>query len=136
MQVRDYKPRLSPDLSSVGTMVGYDTGFAGQSQLQFTDMLGDYSLTLGLGIYGSIKESDLYVSFLDRSGRTNWSVAAFQFRRRYATVGGLSLGLRDLQGGQLGLHAVGLLRQPCVQVGQHCAVAGFHVLRQQGGKRA
>ena len=44
------------------------------------------------------------------------------------------LGLRHLQGRQLGLHAVGLLRQASVQIGQHGAVAGFHVLRQQGGQ--
>lgn len=92
MKVRDYRPRLSPDFSGAGAMIGYDTGFAGQSQLQFTDLLGDYTLTLGLGIYGSIKESDLYVSFLNRTARVNWSVAAFQFRRRYGVPGALSLG--------------------------------------------
>ncbi|HEX7972491.1 MAG TPA: hypothetical protein VF501_09845 [Thiobacillus sp.] len=45
-----------------------------------------------------------------------------------------SLGLRHLHGSQLGLHAVGLLRQPCMQIGQHRAMAGFHVLRQQRGQ--
>jgi outer membrane protein assembly factor BamA len=91
-QIRDYKPHLAPDLSSVGGMVGYDTGFAGQSQLQLSDLLGDYTVTLGLGIYGSLKESDLYLSFLNRTGRINWSVAAFQFRRRYGALGALAMG--------------------------------------------
>ncbi len=44
------------------------------------------------------------------------------------------LGLRDLQGRQLALHAVGLLCQARVQVGQHRAMAGFHVLDQQPGQ--
>jgi outer membrane protein assembly factor BamA len=86
-RIKKYHAKLSPDLSNVGTMVGYDTGFSGQSQLQFSDLLGNYNLTVGIGIYGSIKESDLYVSWLNRAGRTNYSLSAFQFRRRYGFLG-------------------------------------------------
>jgi len=86
-RVRDYKAKLSPDLSSLGGVVGYDAGIAGQSRLQFSDLLGNHTLTVGLGIYGSIKESDLYLSWLDRSGRLNYSLSAFQFRRRYGILG-------------------------------------------------
>ena len=86
-RIRDYKAKLSPDLSSLGGVVGYDAGIAGQSRLQFTDLLGNHTLTVGLGIYGSIKESDLYLSWLDRSTRLNYSVSAFQFRRRYGVIG-------------------------------------------------
>ena len=40
-QVRDYRPRLSPDLSSVGGVASYEAGFGGQSQIHFSDLLGD-----------------------------------------------------------------------------------------------
>ena len=87
-RLRNYRPHLSPDLSSVGGVASYEAGFGGQSQLHFSDLLGDHNLAVGVGIYGSLKDSDLFVSYLDRTGRTNWSVSGFQFRKRYGTLGG------------------------------------------------
>ncbi len=86
-RLKNYRPHLSPDLSSVGGVASYEAGFGGQSQLHFSDLLGDHNLAVGLGIYGSLKDSDLFLSYLDRSGRTNWSVSGFQFRKRYGSLG-------------------------------------------------
>jgi Tol biopolymer transport system component len=88
--VRGYKVRLSPDLANVGGLVGYEAGFGGQSQIHFSDLLGNHNLAVGVGIYGSLKDSDLYVSYLNRSRRTNYALAGFQFRKRYGLVGSLS----------------------------------------------
>lgn len=85
--VRDYKVRLTPDLSQVGGVVGYETGFGGQSQLHFSDLLGNHNLALGVGIYGSIQDSDLYASYMNRASRLNYALAAFQFKKRYGIVG-------------------------------------------------
>ena len=86
-RLRDYRPRLAPDLSSVGGVASFEAGFGGQSQLQFSDLLGNHHLGVGLGIYGSLKDSDLYLSYLNRSGRIAWSVSGFQFRKRYGVLG-------------------------------------------------
>jgi Tol biopolymer transport system component len=86
-RLRDYRPRLSPDLSSVGGVASFEAGFGGQSQLQFSDLLGNHHLGVGLGVYGSLKDSDLYLSYLNRSGRIAWSVSGFQFRKRYGVLG-------------------------------------------------
>lgn len=86
-RVRNYRPRLSPDLSSVGGVASYEAGFGGQSQIHFSDLLGDHNLGVGLGIYGSLKDSDLFLSYLNRAHRTSWSVSGFQFRKRYGMLG-------------------------------------------------
>lgn len=80
---RAYKPRLAPDLSQVGGVVGYDTGVGGASMIHFSDLLGSHRLSVGLGIYGSLQDSDLSLGYLNRSGRTNYELSAFQFQRRY-----------------------------------------------------
>jgi outer membrane protein assembly factor BamA len=85
--VRDYKARLSPDLSNVGGVVGYESGVGGQSQLHFSDLLGNHNLSVGFGIYGSLKDSDLYLSYLNRSRRINYALSAFQFKKRYGVLG-------------------------------------------------
>jgi Tol biopolymer transport system component len=79
---RPYRSRFRPDLSNVGGVVGFQSGVGGQSLVSFSDLLGNQVWTLGLGIYGSFKDSDLLVSYTNRSRRINWSVAAFQVRRR------------------------------------------------------
>jgi len=88
--VRGYRVRLSPDLANVGGLVGYEAGFGGQSQIHFSDLLGNHNLAIGVGIYGSLKDSDLYASYLNRAGRTNYALSGFQFRKRYGVVGSLS----------------------------------------------
>jgi Tol biopolymer transport system component len=79
---RPYRSRFRPDLSNVGGVVGFQSGVGGQSLVSFSDLLGNQVWTLGLGIYGSFRDSDLLVSYTNRSRRINWSVAAFQVRRR------------------------------------------------------
>ncbi|MFQ5600387.1 MAG: BamA/TamA family outer membrane protein [Candidatus Krumholzibacteriia bacterium] len=80
---RRYEVRLAPDLSNVGGVVGYDTGIGGTSQIHFSDLLGNHNLSVGFGIYGSLKDSDLSISYLNRARRTNYMLSAFQFKRRY-----------------------------------------------------
>ncbi len=84
---RRYKPRLAPDLSHVGGVVGSQGGIGGASLLHFSDLLGDHLLTIGLGIYGSLKDSDLSVDYVKRSGRTSYRFGAFQYSRRYGFLG-------------------------------------------------
>jgi hypothetical protein len=80
---RRYKPRLAPDLSQVGGVVAHNSGIGGASQIHFSDLLGNHHLGIGFGIYGSLKDSELLVDYLNRSGRTSYRLAAFQYQRRY-----------------------------------------------------
>ena len=52
-----------------------------------SDLLGNHNVSVGFGIYGSLKDSDLYLSYLNRSRRTNYALSAFQFRKRYGLLG-------------------------------------------------
>ena len=81
---RRYRIRLAPDLSNVGGVVGgSDAGLGAQSLLHFSDLLGDHNLTVGLGIYGSIHNSDLLLAYRNRSRRTAHTWSVFQHRRTY-----------------------------------------------------
>ena len=80
---RPYRARLAPDISQVVGVVGSQGGFGGASLIHFSDLLGDHVLSVGFGIYGSLKDSDLSVAYLNRSGRTNYEYSIFQNQRRY-----------------------------------------------------
>jgi Tol biopolymer transport system component len=83
---RRYKARLAPDLSYVGGVVGTYGGLGGASLIHFSDLLGEHLLTLGFGIYGSLKDSDLSLDYVNRTGRINYRLGAFQHQRRYGFV--------------------------------------------------
>lgn len=80
--VRKYKTSFRPDLTSVGGVVGFNSSVGGQSRVSFSDLLGNQIWTVAIGIYGSFSDSDLAISYLNRSRRINWSFSAFQYRRR------------------------------------------------------
>ncbi|HZM14729.1 MAG TPA: BamA/TamA family outer membrane protein [Candidatus Krumholzibacteria bacterium] len=80
---RPYHAHLAPDVSQVAGVVGSQGGFGGASLIHFSDLLGDHLLSVGFGIYGSLKDSDLSLEYLNRSGRTNYQFGVFQHQRRY-----------------------------------------------------
>ena len=80
---RRYRARLAPDVSHVGGVVGTQGGIGGASLIHFSDLLGDHVLSVGFGIYGSLKDSDLLVEYLNRSNRINYQLGVFQHQRRY-----------------------------------------------------
>jgi Tol biopolymer transport system component len=110
-EVRDYKVKLQPDLlarPSIGYIQG--EGAFGASTTNFSDILGNHELGFSAAIFGSVTESDLFVRYLNLANRTNWGIAAFQFRNDFTSLladpsfGGSSgfLGRSDIyRGGQL-----------------------------------
>lgn len=81
---RDYEVEFQPDLISQ-PQVGYATGFGafGASQLAFSDLLGDHNLLVSASVYGSITDSDVFVSYANLKKRFNWGVTAFQYRNDF-----------------------------------------------------
>lgn len=79
-KTRPYKPRFTLDY--IGGNAGYATniGFVGSSLLSFSDVLGNHNLLIGANIFGSITDADLLAQYTNRSNRTNWGIALFQYR--------------------------------------------------------
>ncbi|MDX1660389.1 MAG: DPP IV N-terminal domain-containing protein [Gemmatimonadota bacterium] len=92
-RTRDYEVSFQPDLISQ-PQVGYATGFGafGASQLAFSDLLGDHNLLVSASVYGSITDSDLFVSYANLKRRFNWGATAFQFRSDFLPLSSSSLG--------------------------------------------
>lgn len=84
---RKYKVKFQPDLiaqPSVGFASG--VGAFGASQLAFSDLMGDHNLYIAASVFGSITDSDLFFTYLNRKGRWNWAASAFQFRSDFASL--------------------------------------------------
>ncbi|MEJ2152519.1 MAG: hypothetical protein P8Y29_06140, partial [Gemmatimonadota bacterium] len=84
---RDYKVKFQPDLiaqPSVGFASG--VGAFGASQLAFSDLMGDHNLYVAASVFGSISDSDLFFTYLNRKNRWNWAASAFQFRSDFASL--------------------------------------------------
>lgn len=84
---RDYKVKFQPDLiaqPSVGFASG--VGAFGASQLAFSDLMGDHNLYIAASVFGSITDSDLFFTYLNRKNRWNWAASAFQFRSDFASL--------------------------------------------------
>jgi WD40 repeat protein len=75
-----YRARFSRDYIAGGALYSSNVGFAGQTVLSFSDVLGDHNLLAVLGLYGDIGNSDIYLAYSNLSHRLNWGVAAFQYR--------------------------------------------------------
>jgi outer membrane protein assembly factor BamA len=101
---RRYRARLSPDLTQVGGVVGVDTGIGGASMLHFSDMLGNHNLAVGFGIYGSLKDSDFSLGYLNRSHRIHYEFSGFQHQRRYGYLGTDGTEKQTYRGVQFTLH--------------------------------
>ena len=84
---RDYKVKFRPDLiaqPSVGFASG--VGAFGASQLAFSDLMGDHNLYISASVFGSLSDSDLFFTYLNRKNRWNWAASAFQFRSDFASL--------------------------------------------------
>ncbi|HUP01327.1 MAG TPA: DPP IV N-terminal domain-containing protein [Gemmatimonadota bacterium] len=78
---REYKVSLAPDMISQPE-VGFATGIGafGASQLAFSDLLGDHNLYVAASVFGSLTDSDLFLTYANLKKRLNWGATAFQFR--------------------------------------------------------
>jgi len=75
-----YRPRFSRDYVSGGAFFASNIGFAGSTVMSFSDVLGNHNITVAANLFGDIGNSDLYLAYSNLAHRTNYTVAAFQYR--------------------------------------------------------
>jgi Tol biopolymer transport system component len=75
-----YRARFSRDFLTGGALYSSNVGFAGQSEMSFSDVLGNHNVLAVLGLYGDIANSDIYLAYTNLAHRVNWGIAAFQYR--------------------------------------------------------
>ncbi|MFN0150020.1 MAG: BamA/TamA family outer membrane protein [bacterium] len=85
-QIRRYRPRFAPEFVLGGGAVGSGGGAVGASQVGFSDLLGDHRIRLGLGIYGSLKNSDIAVAYENWTHTTGYGVSTFWHTNRYRRI--------------------------------------------------
>ena len=67
---RPYHTRFSSDYAATTAVLGSSGGMAGVAGLSFSDMLGNRTISVAAGIYGSITDSDIFLQYVDQSRRT------------------------------------------------------------------
>lgn len=78
-----YKLKFSQDFLFGGAGFASNIGFAGQSAIAFSDIMGNHKFSLSAGIYGSLSDADLFLSYANQKNRLNYALTLFQFRNDY-----------------------------------------------------
>jgi len=75
-----YRPKFSRDYVSGGAFFASNIGFAGSTVMSFSDVLGNHNILAALNLFGDLANSDIYLAYSNLAHRTNYTVAAFQYR--------------------------------------------------------
>ncbi len=75
-----YKPKFSRDYVSGGAFFASNIGFAGSTVMSFSDVLGNHNILVALSLFGDLSNSDVYLAYSNLARRTNYTIAAFQYR--------------------------------------------------------
>jgi Tol biopolymer transport system component len=81
--LRRYKLKFTPDYVSGGAAFASNIGFAGLTQIAFSDVLGNHNMQVAANFYRSIKDSDLFFLYWYMKKRTNVGVGFFQYQNNY-----------------------------------------------------
>lgn len=82
-KISRYKVHFTQDFMQGGAAFASNVGFAGQTALSFSDILGNHTILGAANIYGSLTDSELLLAYENRSRRTNFGMAAFQYRNDF-----------------------------------------------------
>ncbi|MFO7768670.1 MAG: LpqB family beta-propeller domain-containing protein [bacterium] len=77
---RDYSPRITADYVFGGGGFATNVGILGDVVVGFSDMTGNHSLTLYLGLLGSLDRSNITGMYVNRSRRLQWGLSLYQQR--------------------------------------------------------
>jgi len=80
---RKYRLRFSPDFVSANGLFASNIGLAAQTAIGFSDVLGNHRFVVGASVYGSLLDSDILLSYINLSRRTNFGVSLFQYRNDF-----------------------------------------------------
>jgi hypothetical protein len=82
-RIRDYEVSFSPDVVAGAGGFAPGVGVAGQFALGLSDVLGNHHIMFSANVFGSISESDLFLTYYNLERRSNWGVTLFQYRNDY-----------------------------------------------------
>ncbi|MCA9751349.1 MAG: PD40 domain-containing protein [Gemmatimonadetes bacterium] len=83
LSIRPYKLKWAPDFVGAAPFFASNVGFAGTAQVAISDILSNHVIQIGASIYGSIESSDLFLGYYNLAHRTNWGLAAYQYRNDF-----------------------------------------------------
>ena len=91
--IEPYRLKFQPDYigNGIGLFFSTGLGFGLANQVAFSDMLGDHHVFLQFGLYGSLEDSDIMLSYYYLKRRLDYSFGIFQFKNylnsRVSSVG-------------------------------------------------
>jgi WD40 repeat protein len=90
-----YRWKLAPEAVQVGAIAASTYGFAGSTQVLFTDFLGDHSLYFAGDVFSnSLQDANALLVYSVMPRRLDWNVGAFHFKNYYqSSVTSLGEGL-------------------------------------------
>ncbi len=95
-----YRWRLAPEAVQVGALAASSFGFAGSTQIVFSDFLGDHSLYFAGDVFSnSISDANALLLYNVLPARLDWSVGVFHFKNYFqsrVTTLGQQLGRAEL----------------------------------------
>jgi hypothetical protein len=95
-----YRWKLAPEAIQVGALAASSFGFAGSTQILFSDFLGDHSLYFAGDVFSnSLSEANALLLYSVLPHRLDWSMGVFHFKSYYrsrVTTLGEQLGSAEL----------------------------------------
>ncbi len=91
--IEPYSLKFQPDYigNGIGLFFSTGLGFGLANQVAFSDLLGDHHIFLQFGLYGSLEDSDIMLSYYYLKRRLDYSFGIFQFKNylnsRISSVG-------------------------------------------------
>lgn len=79
-----FRWRLAPEAVQIGAIAASSYGFAGATQLVFSDFLGDHSLYVAGDVFSnSVSDANVLVQYSVLPHRLDWNIGAFHFKNYY-----------------------------------------------------
>ncbi len=82
-EMKEYGLSFTPDYLVGGAAFASNIGFAGQTQMAFSDILGNHNIQIAANLFRSIQDSDIFVNYWYLKKRTNMGYGFFQFRNNF-----------------------------------------------------
>lgn len=77
-KVQKYKPKFTVDYFTLGASYYSVLGLSGLSQIAISDILGDHRIELAIDLYGSLTNSDMYLTYWYLKQRIDIGITLFQ----------------------------------------------------------
>ena len=100
--------------AAVGTSGGFGTYFGGGISFQFSDMLGNHMLGVGVAVNGGVSDIGAGVNYLNREHRMNWGL---YMDRAPITTGSFAQGFTTINGQQVFVDQTLIYRQTFTEGG-------------------